>query len=104
MLRIDYMFCVVILYVCRQVLENCSKVLDNLCNEEYAISGKCNVARSTLVDSLVEKYKEAFQDFFQEVRFLLSILLIQYFIKSACAGDYKNLGAFFSLFLSCVIM
>ncbi|KAK2186468.1 hypothetical protein NP493_199g04022 [Ridgeia piscesae] len=49
-----------------EVLENCSKVLDNLCNEEFAVSGKCNVARSTLVDSLVEKYKEAFQDFFQE--------------------------------------
>ena len=50
-----------------QVLENCSRVLDNLSSEEYSISGKCNVAKSTLIDSLVQKYKESFQDFFQEV-------------------------------------
>jgi GTP-binding protein EngB required for normal cell division len=52
-------------------LENCSKVLENFCNEDYAISGKSNVARSTLIDALVQRYKEAFQDFFQEVKYPL---------------------------------
>jgi hypothetical protein len=42
-------------------------VLENLCAEEHAISHKCNVAKSTLIDHLVQRYKEAFQDFFQEV-------------------------------------
>ncbi len=50
-----------------EVLENCSKVLENFCNEEYTIARKCNVSRSTLIDRLVEKYKEAYQAFFQEV-------------------------------------
>jgi cohesin complex subunit SA-1/2 len=38
-----------------------------LCDEAYAISGKCDVARKTLIDSLVVKFKEAMQDFFAEV-------------------------------------
>ena len=50
-----------------EVLENCSKVLENFCNEDYGIARKCNVSRSTLIDKLVEKYKDAFQSFFQEV-------------------------------------
>eukprot|EP00918_Siedleckia_nematoides_P083545 GHVU01183142.1.p1 GENE.GHVU01183142.1~~GHVU01183142.1.p1 ORF type:complete len:1040 (+),score=187.25 GHVU01183142.1:368-3121(+) len=49
-----------------EVLENCSKVLEYLTNDDYTIAGKCNVSKSTLVDSLVQKFKEAFQDFFQE--------------------------------------
>ncbi|ELU02222.1 hypothetical protein CAPTEDRAFT_182123 [Capitella teleta] len=49
-----------------EVLENASKVLENLCAEEHAISHKCNVAKSTLIDHLAQRYKEAFQDFFQE--------------------------------------
>ena len=50
-----------------EVLENCAKVMENFCSEDYMISGKCNVAKSTLIDRLAEKYKEAFQDFFTEV-------------------------------------
>lgn len=49
-----------------QVLENASRVLEGLCAEEHAISHKCGVAKSTLIDHLVQRYKEAFQDFFQE--------------------------------------
>ena len=49
-----------------EVLENASKVLENLCGEDHAISHKCQVAKSTLIDHLVQRYKEAFQDFFQE--------------------------------------
>lgn len=51
-----------------QVLEACSKVFESLCSDEFAIAGKCDVARSTLIDSLAVKFKEAMQDFFAEVR------------------------------------
>ncbi|KAL4220722.1 Cohesin subunit SA-2 [Mactra antiquata] len=50
----------------QEVLESCSKCFECLCDEAYAISGKCDVARKTLVDSLVVKFKEAMQDFFAE--------------------------------------
>ncbi|XP_076097858.1 cohesin subunit SA-2-like isoform X2 [Mytilus galloprovincialis] len=49
-----------------EVLEACSKCYECLCCEEYAIAGKCDVARKTLIDSLVVKFKEAMQDFFAE--------------------------------------
>ncbi|XP_060595340.1 cohesin subunit SA-1-like isoform X2 [Ruditapes philippinarum] len=50
----------------QEVLESCSKCFECLCDEAYAISGKCDVARKTLIDSLVVKFKEAMQDFFAE--------------------------------------
>ncbi|XP_064615065.1 cohesin subunit SA-2-like [Liolophura sinensis] len=49
-----------------EVLEACSKVFESLCSDEFAIAGKCDVARSTLIDSLAVKFKEAMQDFFAE--------------------------------------
>ncbi|CAH1781721.1 unnamed protein product [Owenia fusiformis] len=49
-----------------EVLEVCSKCLEAFCQEEYAISGKCQITRSTLIDAQVEKFREAFQDFFAE--------------------------------------
>ena len=48
------------------MLENCSKVLETFCNDDFPIAGKCNVAKSTLIDNLVQKFKEAFQDFFSD--------------------------------------
>lgn len=53
--------------LCVQVLEACSKCFESLCCEEYAIAGKCDVARKTLIDSLVVKFHESVQDFFAEV-------------------------------------
>ena len=53
-----------------EVLENSARVMENLCNEDFPIAGKCNVARSTLIDNLVQKYKEAFKDFFSGVSVL----------------------------------
>ena len=50
-----------------EVLLNCARVLENLCSEDYPIAGKCNIAKSTLVDELVQKYKQAFKDFFSGV-------------------------------------
>lgn len=50
-----------------QVLRHCSQCYEVLCNEEYGIAGKCNVARKTLIDSQVVRFREAMQDFFAEV-------------------------------------
>ncbi|XP_052214972.1 cohesin subunit SA-1-like isoform X2 [Dreissena polymorpha] len=50
----------------QEVLESCSKCFETLCDETYAIAGRCDVARNTLIDSLGVKFKEAMQDFFAE--------------------------------------
>lgn len=42
-----------------EVLENCSKVLEMFCNEEFAIGNKCNVFRMTLVDKVVNRFSQA---------------------------------------------
>lgn len=44
------------------VLETCSKTLELLCTEGNAIFTRCDVARSTLIDMIVNKYKEAVDD------------------------------------------
>ncbi|KAL5005539.1 hypothetical protein ScPMuIL_018995 [Solemya velum] len=49
-----------------EVLRHCSQCYEVLCNEEYGIAGKCNVARKTLIDSQVVRFREAMQDFFAE--------------------------------------
>lgn len=49
------------------MLESCSRCFENLCSEEYAIAGKCDVARKTLIDSLVVKFRDSVQEFFAEV-------------------------------------
>ena len=56
------------------MLEACSKCYECLCNEEYAISGKCDVAKKTLIDGLVVKFKEAMMDYFAEVGTLILII------------------------------
>lgn len=46
-----------------EVLEACSKTLEILCSEEYPmISARCDVQRSTLIDSIVSKYREAIDE------------------------------------------
>uniref|UniRef100_A0A2C9KAA6 SCD domain-containing protein n=1 Tax=Biomphalaria glabrata TaxID=6526 RepID=A0A2C9KAA6_BIOGL len=49
-----------------EVLEACSKCMECLCNEEFAIAGKSEVSKKTLIDSLVIKLKQAVQDYFTE--------------------------------------
>ncbi|XP_065216045.1 cohesin subunit SA-2 isoform X3 [Planococcus citri] len=45
------------------VLETCAKTLEVLCNESNAIiCTKCDVQRSTLIDNIVKKYREAMDD------------------------------------------
>lgn len=46
-----------------EVLETAAKTLEYMCVPESAIFRKCDVARSTLIDSIVIKYKEAIGEF-----------------------------------------
>ncbi|XP_077988288.1 cohesin subunit SA-2-like isoform X3 [Glandiceps talaboti] len=48
-----------------EVLDACAKTYEYLCNEEYAIQPKVDVARSTLIDGLVEKMKRSYKGFFE---------------------------------------
>ena len=50
-----------------EVLENCSRVMESVCNDEYSIATKCRIAQSQLVDNIAQKYKDAFRDFFSGV-------------------------------------
>lgn len=44
------------------VLETCAKTLEYLCTDGNAIYTRCDVQRSTLVDAIVNKYKEAMDE------------------------------------------
>ncbi|CAH0773701.1 unnamed protein product [Bemisia tabaci] len=47
----------------KDVLETCAKTLELLCSEDNAIIyTRCDVKRSTLIDTLVNKYREAMDD------------------------------------------
>ncbi|OWR54700.1 cohesin subunit SA-1 [Danaus plexippus] len=46
-----------------EVLETCGRTLEYLCSEEHAVYTRCNVARATLTDMCVNRYKEAIDDY-----------------------------------------
>lgn len=50
-----------------EVLEACSKTYHALCNEEFTIFNKVDIARSQLLDELVDKFNRLLEDFLQEV-------------------------------------
>ncbi|KAF6204642.1 hypothetical protein GE061_018802 [Apolygus lucorum] len=45
-----------------EVLETAAKTLEYLCTEGFAIYTRCDVQRSTLIDTIVNKYKEAMDE------------------------------------------
>uniref|UniRef100_A0A8C7JYC5 Cohesin subunit SA n=1 Tax=Oncorhynchus kisutch TaxID=8019 RepID=A0A8C7JYC5_ONCKI len=49
-----------------EVLEACSKTYHALCNEEFTIFNRVDIARSQLVDELVDKFNRLLEDFLQE--------------------------------------
>ncbi|KAL0973791.1 hypothetical protein UPYG_G00211210 [Umbra pygmaea] len=49
-----------------EVLEMCSKTYHALCNEEYTIFNKVDIARSQMLDELVDKFTRLLEDFLQE--------------------------------------
>ncbi|XP_046705064.1 cohesin subunit SA-2 isoform X2 [Silurus meridionalis] len=48
------------------VLEACSKTYHSLCNEEFTIFNRVDIARSQLLDELVDKFNKLLEDFLQE--------------------------------------
>lgn len=50
------------------VLEACSKTYHSLCNEEFTIFNRVDIARSQLLDEQVDKFNKLLEDFLQEVR------------------------------------
>ncbi|XP_059620439.1 cohesin subunit SA-1 [Phlebotomus argentipes] len=59
---LDKMAHIMTIHTDRDVLETCSKTLEFLCMEGSAIYTKCDVARSTIIDQCVNRYKEAIDD------------------------------------------
>lgn len=49
------------------VLESCSKTYNILCSEEYTIQNRVNIARSQMIDELVERFSQSVEDLLQEV-------------------------------------
>uniref|UniRef100_A0A8D3BPF6 Cohesin subunit SA n=1 Tax=Scophthalmus maximus TaxID=52904 RepID=A0A8D3BPF6_SCOMX len=49
-----------------EVLEACSSTYHYLCNEEFTIFNRVDIARSQLLDELVDKYSRLLEDFLQE--------------------------------------
>ncbi|XP_038837191.1 cohesin subunit SA-2-like isoform X1 [Salvelinus namaycush] len=49
-----------------EVLEACSKTYHALCNEEFTIFNRVDIARSQLLDELVDKFNTLLEDFLQE--------------------------------------
>lgn len=50
-----------------EVLEACSTTYHYLSNEEFTIFNRVNIARSQLLDELVDKFNRLLEDFLQEV-------------------------------------
>lgn len=57
------------------MLLNSSKVLEYFCAEDHSISGKCKIAKSSLIDFIVQKFKESYVASFQDVSVLLASVL-----------------------------
>ncbi|KAG6462453.1 hypothetical protein O3G_MSEX013267 [Manduca sexta] len=46
-----------------EVLETCGRTLEFLCSEGCSVYSKCNVARATITDACVNRYKEAIDEY-----------------------------------------
>ena len=46
-----------------KLLENSASTLEILCTEDHAIFSRCAVVRSTIIDLLVNKLREALDDY-----------------------------------------
>lgn len=61
------------------MLENCAKVLEYFIGDANSIKSRCLTARDTLVDKLVDRYRQAMSAFFEEV---ITVNSVSYFIWS----------------------
>uniref|UniRef100_A0A8C1I4J3 Cohesin subunit SA n=1 Tax=Cyprinus carpio carpio TaxID=630221 RepID=A0A8C1I4J3_CYPCA len=51
-----------------EVLEACSKTYSILCSEEYTIMNRVDIARSQLIDELMDRFAHSVEDLLQEVK------------------------------------
>lgn len=49
------------------MLEACSKTYSILCSEEYTIMNRVDIARSQLIDEMVDRFSHSVEDLLQEV-------------------------------------
>lgn len=58
-----------------EVLETCGRTLEYLCSEQCAVYSRCKVARATITDMCVDKYREAIDDFRTLIEGVRTVLL-----------------------------
>lgn len=46
-----------------EAVEACGRTLEVLCSPQHAVYTRCNVARATITDMCVNRYKEAIDEF-----------------------------------------
>jgi cohesin complex subunit SA-1/2 len=46
-----------------EVLEGCAQALEYLCNEDYAISSRCDLTRNPLIDRIVKKCEQDYENY-----------------------------------------
>lgn len=46
-----------------EAVEACGRTLEVLCSAQHAVYTRCNVARATITDMCVNRYKEAIDEF-----------------------------------------
>uniref|UniRef100_A0A8C4ING4 Cohesin subunit SA n=1 Tax=Dicentrarchus labrax TaxID=13489 RepID=A0A8C4ING4_DICLA len=73
-----------------EVLEACSTTYHYLCNEEFTIFNRVDIARSQLLDELVDKFNRLLEDFLQEVGAVRCFFLHGLFERmSECSGFHR---------------
>uniref|UniRef100_A0AAR2JEI4 Cohesin subunit SA n=1 Tax=Pygocentrus nattereri TaxID=42514 RepID=A0AAR2JEI4_PYGNA len=77
------------------VLEACSKTYHALCSEEFTIFNRVDIARSQLLDELVDKFNRLLEDFLQEVK-PMQYLLYSVMVPLKTAHDLSKWDLFTS--------
>lgn len=72
------------------VLEACSKTYHALCNEEFTIFNRVDIARSQLIDELADKFNRLLEDFLQEVCDCTCLPCFQSCIQAARLDDSSS--------------
>lgn len=72
------------------VLEACSKTYHALCNEEFTIFNRVDIARSQLLDELVDKFNKLLEDFLQEVRTGKLSSVLSFHFNIVCSFQHQS--------------
>uniref|UniRef100_A0A8C2ZFV3 Cohesin subunit SA n=1 Tax=Cyclopterus lumpus TaxID=8103 RepID=A0A8C2ZFV3_CYCLU len=73
-----------------EVLEASSTTYHSLCNEEFTIFNRVDIARSQLLDELVDKFNTLLEDFLQEVGASGRISLPDYLSTCKCRSAWNS--------------